>query len=140
MRKTQSAMGSTQSKSGQGNNMVCRRNHPFFNNNLPPPRQFLCNKILLKKLASVRGMPIEQIFELRGSGHFGHICAPITGCFYDKTIISEENIPLDCYLLLQCCWRQCTLLPLPGSNHLQNLTPKYNILNVFWTYIANKKD
>ena len=53
-------------KSGQGNNMVCRRNHPFFNNNLPPPRQFLCNKILLKKLASVRGMPIEQIFELRG--------------------------------------------------------------------------
>ena len=66
LRKTQSAMGSTQSKSGQGNNMVCRRNHPFFNNNLPPPRQFLCNKIVLKKLASVRGMPIEQIFELRG--------------------------------------------------------------------------
>ena len=55
-------MGSTQSKSGQGNNMVCRRNHPFFNNNLPSPRQFLCNKVLLKKLASVRGMLIEQIF------------------------------------------------------------------------------
>ena len=30
--------------------------------------QFLCNKILLKKLATVRGMLIEQIFEWRGPG------------------------------------------------------------------------
>ena len=35
----------------------------FFNNNSPPSRQFLCNKILLKKkLARVREMLIEQIF------------------------------------------------------------------------------
>ena len=27
----------------------------------------------------------------------------------------------------------------PGPNHLQNLTPKCNILNVFWTYIVSKK-
>ena len=28
------------------------------------------------------------------------------------------------YLQLKYCWRQCagTLLPLPGQNHLQNLT------------------
>ena len=37
----------------------------FFNNNSPPPRQFLCDKILLKKLATVRGMLIDQIFEVR---------------------------------------------------------------------------
>ena len=38
----------------------------FFNNNSPPPRQFLCNKILLKKLAAVREMLIQPYFELRG--------------------------------------------------------------------------
>ena len=27
----------------------------FFNNNLPPPRQFLCNKILLKKISCSKG-------------------------------------------------------------------------------------
>ena len=40
----------------------------FFNNNSPPPRQFLCNKILLENLVTVRGMLVEQIFELRGPG------------------------------------------------------------------------
>ena len=73
----------------------------FFNNNSPPPRQFLCNKILLKKLATVRGRLIEQIFELRGPGPPCRICTPITGCFHDKTIISKENIRLDCYLQLK---------------------------------------
>ena len=142
MRKTQSAMGSTRSKSGQGNNMVCRRNHPFFNNNLPPPRQFLCNKILLKKLASVRGMPIEQIFELRGPGPFGPICTPITGCFHDKTIISEKNIPLDCYSLLQCCWRQCTLLlPPTWVKSLTKFNPKIkDFKRVLDLHCKQKKD
>ena len=45
----------------------------FFNNNSPPPRQFLCNKILLKKLATVREVLIEQIFELREPGLSGCI-------------------------------------------------------------------
>ena len=27
----------------------------FFNDNLPPPRQFLCNKILLKKISYSKG-------------------------------------------------------------------------------------
>ena len=40
----------------------------FFNNNSLTSRQFLCNKILLKKLATAREMLIEQIFELRGPG------------------------------------------------------------------------
>ena len=70
----------------------------FFSNNLLPPRQCLCSKILLKKLVTVRGMLIEQIFELRGPGPPGRICSPITGCFHDKTIISKENLRLDCYL------------------------------------------
>ena len=51
----------------------------------------------LKKLATVRGMLIEQNFELRGPGLPGRICTPITGCFHDKTIIFKENIRLDCY-------------------------------------------
>ena len=59
--------------------------------------------------------------------------APVTGCFHDKAIISKENIGLDCYLLLKYCRRQYVLyFPLPGPNHLQNLTPKCKILNVFW--------
>ena len=64
----------------------------FFNNNSPPPRQFLCNKILLKKLATVREVLIEQIFELREPGLSGCIGTPTTGCFQDKTIIYKENI------------------------------------------------
>ena len=83
----------------------------FFNNNSPPPSQFLCYKILKKKkLATVMGMIIEQIFELRGPWSPGRICTSITGCFHGKTIISKKNIRLDCYLLLKYYGRQCTLL------------------------------
>ena len=99
-------------------------------------------------------MLIKQIFELRGPGPLGLVCTPITGCFYDKTIISKENIRLDCYLLLKYCRRQCTLLPLPGPNRIQSqfnlqshtitynriqshtitiTIPKCKMLNVFWT-------
>ena len=79
-------------------------------------------------------MLIEQIFELRGPGPPGRICTPITGCFYEKTIISKENFRLDCYLVLKYCRRQCTLLfPTWAKFYLQNLTPKCKILNVFWT-------
>ena len=65
-------------------------------------------------------MLIEQIFGLRGLGPRGLICTPIPGCFHLKTIMSKENFREDCYLL-QKYWRQCTLLPLPGPSHLQNL-------------------
>ena len=64
-----------------------------------------------KKLATIRGMLIELIFELRGPGAPGRICTPITGCFHDKTIIFKENNRLDCYLLLKYCRRECILLP-----------------------------
>ena len=60
----------------------------FFNNHSPPPGQFLCNK--KKLLATVWGMLIEQIFELRGPGPPGRIFTPIPGCFHDKTIISRK--------------------------------------------------
>ena len=52
-------------------------------------------------------MLIEQNFELRGPGPPGRICTSITGCFHDKTKISEENIRLDCYLLLNYCCCCC---------------------------------
>ena len=109
LRKSQSAWRPTQCKSGLGNNRVlgvtiyCT----FFNNNSLPPLRFLCYKILLKKISYNRGMLIEQIFELKGAGPLGRINTSITGCFHHKTIISKENIRLDCYVLLKFCTRQC---------------------------------
>ena len=72
-------------------------------------------------------MLIKQIFELKGPGPPGCICTSITACFHDKTIISKENIRLDCYLVLKYCRRQCncncncnyilfTKLPWPGDS------------------------
>ena len=78
-------------------------------------------------------MLIEHMFELRVHGFPGLIYTPITDFFHDKTIISRENLRLDGYLVLKYSRRQCTLLPLPGPSHLQNLTPKCKILIVFWT-------
>ena len=69
-------------------------------------------------------MLIEQSFELRRAGLPGRIYTPITGCVHDKTIISKENIRLNCYLLIKYYRRQCTLLPLPEPNLLQNINPK----------------
>ena len=77
-------------------------------------------------------MLIEQIFELRGPGPLNRICTPITGCFHNKTIISKENIRLDCYLLLKHCRRQCTLLTPTWAKSLTKLLPKCKILSVFW--------
>ena len=79
-------------------------------------------------------MLIERIIELqsRGPGPPGRTCTPITGYCRDKTKIFKENPRVDYYLLLKCCKRQCTLLFLPGPDHLQlNLTPKCKMLNVF---------
>ena len=98
-------------KSDSGNNMVWRRITiycTFFNYNSPPPRQFLCNKIVLKKISYSKGMLMEQIFKLRGPGLPGRTSNPITGCFYDKTITSKENVRLDRYLVLKYYRRQCT--------------------------------
>ena len=69
-------------------------------------------------------MLIEQIFELRGPGPFGHICTPVTSCFHDKTIISKENFRLDCYLLLKYCTRQHTLLPPTWAKSLTKFNSK----------------
>ena len=66
-------------------------------------------------------MLIEQSTELqlRRPGHPGRTNTPITGYFHDKTKISKKNLRVDYYLLLKCSKKQCTLLPLPGPNHLQ---------------------
>ena len=96
----------------------------FFNNNSPPSRQFLCNKILLKKISNSKGMHIKQSFEFRGSEPYGRICTPITGCFHDKTKISLKNLQVDCYLLLKYCRRRCTLLPPTWAKSLTKSNPK----------------
>ena len=69
-------------------------------------------------------MLIEQNFELRGPGPPGRVCTPIAGCFHDKTIISNKNIRLDCYLLLKNCRWQCTLLPRTLVKSLTKFNPK----------------
>ena len=69
-------------------------------------------------------MLIQQIFELRGPGPAGRICTPITGCFHHKTIISEENFRVDCYLLPKYCRRQGTLLFPTWTKSLTKFNPR----------------
>ena len=72
-------------------------------------------------------------FKWKGPGPPGGTCTPTTGYFHDKIGICKKNHRLSYYLLLKYCSSQCTLLSLPGPNHLQNLAPKCKILKVFWT-------
>ena len=83
----------------------------FFNYNSPPPRRFLCNKILLKKISFSKGNAHWTNFWIERAWAPGCICTHIAGCFQDKTIIYKENNWLNCYLLLKYCRRECTLLP-----------------------------
>ena len=76
-------------------------------------------------------MLIEQIveFELRWSGPSDRTCTPTTCYYQDKTKISKENLPVDYYLLLKYCRRQCTLLPLPWAKSLAKINPKIQDFN-----------
>ena len=93
-------------------------------------------------------MLIEQIFELRGPGPPGRICAPITGCFYHKTIICKENFRVDCYSLLKYWRRQCTLLPRTWTKSLTKFNPKMQDLQTkeglnnlnFFNWLSNVKN
>ena len=69
-------------------------------------------------------MLIEQIFELRGPRPPSPICTPLTGCFQDKTIISKENLQMDCYLVPKYCRRQCTFLSLTWAKSLTKSNTK----------------
>ena len=69
-------------------------------------------------------MLIEQTFEWRESEPPGHICTPITGCFHDKAIISEENLREDYYSMLKYCGRQCAILSLTWAKSLTKFNPK----------------
>ena len=69
-------------------------------------------------------MFIEQIFELRGPGSPDCICTSKTGCFHDKTLISNENIRVDCYLQLKYSGRQCSLLLPSWAKSLTKFNPK----------------
>ena len=85
-------------------------------------------------------MLIIQIieFELRGRGPpkfsntFTRTCIRTTDYFYEKTKIFKENLQVDYCSLLKYSKRQCILISRTGSYHLQNLTPKCKILNLFW--------
>ena len=89
-------------------------------------------------------MLIEQIVELqvRGSGPPGLTCTFISGYFHDKTKISKENLRVGFHLLLKCCTRQRTLLPLPGPNHIQlnSNTKMQNVMRVLDLNCEEKED
>ena len=87
------------------------------------------------KRKSARQMLIEQSieFELRDLGPPSKTCTPKPSYFHDKTKISKENNTRVIIYSKKYCRRQCTLLLPPGPSHLQDLTPKFKILNVFWT-------
>ena len=72
-------------------------------------------------------------FELRGPRPPGRICTPKTVYFYYKTKISKEIFRVNYYLRLNIARGNVTYFLIPGPNHLQNLTPKCKILDVFWT-------
>ena len=77
-------------------------------------------------------MLTKQIIELelrgRGSPKFSNTFTrtyiPTTGYFYEKTKISKENLPVDYYLLLKYCKRQCTLISRTWALSLINFYPK----------------
>ena len=69
-------------------------------------------------------MLVEQIFELRGPWLPGRKGISITGYFHDKTIISKENIRLDCYLQLKYCWRQMRFTLPAWAKTLTKFNPK----------------
>ena len=82
-------------------------------------------------------MLIKQIieFELKRPGSpYSRTCTPKRGYFHDKTKIFKANTRVIIICCQKYCMKQCTLLLLPlGPSHLQNLTPKFKILNLFWT-------
>ena len=67
----------------------------YFNDNSPLPCQFLCNKILLKKISYSKGKLIEQIFESRGLGPPGQkwkpVGLPVGSRFFDRPVKPVEK-------------------------------------------------
>ena len=76
----------------------------------PPTSPVLRTKYFLKKLAMENADWTNHRTSIEGAWIPWWTCTPITGYFHDKTEISKENLRVDCYLLLQCSRRPCTLL------------------------------
>ena len=85
-------------------------------------------------------MLIKQIFELRGPGPPSRTCTPIPGYFQDKTIISEENNQLNCYLLLKYCRRQCALLPPTWAKLLTKFNHNMQDFKRVWDINCKQKE
>ena len=117
--KSQSDRGTTQCKSGQGNNMVSRRNNLLHHFKIAIHlhlTSFYATKYLRKK--KVKWNAHWTNFWIKSAwGTPGRTCTPIAGYFHDKTIISEEYVSVEYYLLLKYCRRQCTLLSPIWANH-----------------------
>ena len=95
----------------------------FFNNNSPPPRQFLCKKYFWKKIRYGEGNAHWTNFWIeRAWAPWPY--TPITGCFHDKTIISKENFRVDCYSLSNIAWGNGALLPPTWTKSLTKFNPK----------------
>ena len=81
--------------------MTSNSNISSFNNNPSPSRQFLRDKILIKKKKLARKMCTEKIieFELRGPEAPGHTFTSNTAYFHDKTKFSKANLRVNYYSL-----------------------------------------
>ena len=86
-------------------------------------------------------MLIEQFIEFglrrpgppKFSNTFTRTCTPTTGYFYETTKIYEKNLVWIIIYSWNIARGNAPYFPVPGPCHLQNLTPKCKILNVFWT-------
>ena len=81
-------------------------------------------------------MLIEQSieFELRWPGSPGRTWTPKINYFLYKTKTTKASLQVNNRLLLKILQEAMYLaFPPPGPSHLQNLTPKCQIFNVFWT-------
>ena len=83
-------------------------------------------------------MLIEQNieFELKGPGPLSQTCTPKLGYFHDKSKISEANTCVIIHLII--LQEAMYLASSTWPSHFQNLTPKFKILNVLWTWSVSK--
>ena len=70
-------------------------------------------------------------YESRGPEPPSRTCTPKTGYFQDKNLQSQSSSEL-LFTSKVYAGGNVPCFPPTGPSHLQNLTPKCKILNVFW--------
>ena len=82
-------------------------------------------------------MLFEQFFESIGLGRPSRTGAPITGYFYDKTIISKENLPVDYIIYLQNLKPNCKILKYFGLKLQVKGVPNNSTFSIAFQMLKN---